>query len=279
MGHLRTLPGKMKEAMRPLHPDARADWANIPWLDKAALQSHQGAPCAVEQVIASPLVAGYRSKCEFSFGRDVGGEPCLGFQLGQVRLIGHVIGEPSGCPNVSDEMKAVVARVNEFVRGASRLPVFDKLAISGFWRQLTARQTFNHEAGTPPSLLLVLQVSPSSAPSEAEAEAEVRALLAALQQPPLEPAVELRFGLQFVEGPGESFAGGTAIKPLLGEMWVEERLLSLSFRISPAAFFQARRGPARPLGSTPRPIPPSREYRSGLGLGLGLRLGLRLGLG
>eukprot|EP00966_Prymnesium_polylepis_P087610 2027448-Prymnesium_polylepis.1 len=139
---------------------------------RAHLDAHEGAPRTVEEVVPSPLVDGYRNKCEFSFGKDVDGQPALGFQLGQegcpkapefeprdkdqtpnpfdrrasrdrpatwsrdhtigsprghvigsprghvlaswswqVRVIGHVIGSPADCPNVSAEMKTAVARV------------------------------------------------------------------------------------------------------------------------------------------------------------------------
>jgi hypothetical protein len=45
-----------------------------------------------------------------------------------------------------------------------------------------------------------------------------------------------------VEGPGETIAGG-AERWLLGCPYIEERLHALTFRISPAAFFQVNTPP------------------------------------
>jgi hypothetical protein len=54
--------------------------------------------------------------------------------------------------------------------------------------------------------------------------------------------VRLSFAFEVVEGPGESIAGG-AERWLLGCPYIEERLHALTFRISPAAFFQVNKPP------------------------------------
>ena len=43
------------------------------------------------------------------------------------------IAEPSKCQNVSKSAKLIVAAVQEFVQ-KSKLPLWDKLKSSGFWR-------------------------------------------------------------------------------------------------------------------------------------------------
>lgn len=44
-----------------------------------------GLPCNFEGVLASPLVNGYRNKCEFSVGYSLQGKITVGFMLGNFR--------------------------------------------------------------------------------------------------------------------------------------------------------------------------------------------------
>ena len=230
---LKKMPEEFRRASRGVEAAKRSSW-ELPWLAASTRSRFEGSPCHLPPVVPSPTTEGYRNKCEFTFGRGVEGEPQLGFQLGQVRVIGHVVGSPADCPNVSDEMKACVARVLAFVQGSS-LPVYDKLTAVGFWRQLLVRQTFNN-GGLPPALMLLVQVQ-ASADGDLSALAEVERLVEFVQSEPLQPPVRMSIGVQTILGPGEATAGG-AIRALVGDLNLEERLLELSLRISPAAFFQ-----------------------------------------
>ncbi|CAL5391954.1 unnamed protein product [Camellia sinensis] len=46
-----------------------------------------GLPCKLEGIVESPLVNGYRNKCEFSVGYSVQGKPTAGFMLGNFRQL------------------------------------------------------------------------------------------------------------------------------------------------------------------------------------------------
>ena len=178
LGALRELPTKWKMTMKEMPKEAWAAW-RVPFVDPKVTQAHEGAPCELAPVIPAPRTHGYRNKCEFSFGRDAEGRPCIGFLRGALRFGPPVVGPPDACPNVSDEMKAVVQRVQAFllarevggggrVGGGDRagggdggagssseagsgaasgcgggLPPYDKVTRAGFWRQLLARQAFN----------------------------------------------------------------------------------------------------------------------------------------
>ena len=178
LGALRELPTKWKMTMKEMPKEAWAAW-RVPFVDPKVTQAHEGAPCELAPVIPAPRTHGYRNKCEFSFGRDAEGRPCIGFLRGALRFGPPVVGPPDACPNVSDEMKAVVQRVQAFllareVGGGGRvgggdgagggdggagssseagsgaangcgggLPPYDKVTRAGFWRQLLARQAFN----------------------------------------------------------------------------------------------------------------------------------------
>lgn len=47
-----------------------------------------GLPCNLEGILASPLVNGYRNKCEFSVGYSLQGKITVGFMLGNFRYSG-----------------------------------------------------------------------------------------------------------------------------------------------------------------------------------------------
>ena len=44
-----------------------------------------GLPCKFEGILESPLVNGYRNKCEFSVGYSLQGKATVGFMLGNFR--------------------------------------------------------------------------------------------------------------------------------------------------------------------------------------------------
>lgn len=46
-----------------------------------------GLPCKLEGILESPIVNGYRNKCEFSVGYSLEGKKTVGFMLGNFRLV------------------------------------------------------------------------------------------------------------------------------------------------------------------------------------------------
>ncbi|GMP88986.1 hypothetical protein CsSME_00040752 [Camellia sinensis var. sinensis] len=98
-----------------------------------------GLPCKLEGIVESPLVNGYRNKCEFSVGYSVQGKPTVGFMLGNFREGVTAVEEPTNCPNVSTVACKYAAIFQEFLQ-SSGLPIWNRFNNSGFWRQLTVRE-------------------------------------------------------------------------------------------------------------------------------------------
>ncbi|CAH9075193.1 unnamed protein product [Cuscuta europaea] len=98
-----------------------------------------GLPCKLESVVPSPLINGYRNKCEFSVGYSLTGKPCVGFQLGNFREGVTAVEEPLDCPNVSRVACRYASILQEYLQHTS-LPIWNRLNNSGFWRQLTVRE-------------------------------------------------------------------------------------------------------------------------------------------
>ncbi|XP_027910129.1 zinc finger CCCH domain-containing protein 24 [Vigna unguiculata] len=98
-----------------------------------------GLPCKLEGIIASPIVDGYRNKCEFSVGYSLKGNVTVGFMLGNFREGVTAVEEATECPNVSTIASKYVTMFQEFLQH-SDLPVWNRFKNTGFWRQLTVRE-------------------------------------------------------------------------------------------------------------------------------------------
>jgi tRNA (uracil-5-)-methyltransferase len=131
------------------------------WLSTVSAKAMSGGCCPQAPIVRAELVEGYRNKCEFAIGRDEDKQPCVGFMRGTFVDGGAVVGNPAACRNVSAEMKAVVAALQEFV-SASPHAVYDGSGNNsgvGFWRMLLVRQTRKSE------LLVSIQVRPPCPPA------------------------------------------------------------------------------------------------------------------
>ncbi|KAH7662639.1 (Uracil-5)-methyltransferase family protein [Dioscorea alata] len=98
-----------------------------------------GLPCKLEGIIESPLINGYRNKCEFSVGYSSQGKRTVGFMLGNFREGITAVEEPINCPNVSEISCKFALIFQEFLE-SSVLPVWNRIENHGFWRQFTVRE-------------------------------------------------------------------------------------------------------------------------------------------
>lgn len=57
--------------------------------------------------IQSPLTEGYRTKCEFTIGKNLKGEKTVGFLLGQYRDGVTSVLDPQECLHVSEKAKEI----------------------------------------------------------------------------------------------------------------------------------------------------------------------------
>lgn len=98
-----------------------------------------GLPCNFEGILKSPIIDGYRNKCEFSVGYSLEGKPTVGFMLGNFREGVTAVEEPENCPNVSRLSCKYASIFQEFLK-LSSLPIWNRFKNIGFWRQLTVRE-------------------------------------------------------------------------------------------------------------------------------------------
>ncbi|XP_071711878.1 zinc finger CCCH domain-containing protein 24 [Rutidosis leptorrhynchoides] len=218
-----------------------------------------GLACKLEGIIESPLVNGYRNKCEFSIGYSLQGKPTVGFLLGNFREGVTAVEEPTDCPNVS-KIGCKYAEIFQNFLQNSTFPIWNRMNNSGFWRQLTVR-----EGRTPGNItegetniaevLLMVQISSAGFDKElVDAElkkmAEAIVVGASINSPslPLKVlAVQDHQGVSNVapaDAPMRSLSLTKAESKSVdnsevdAEARIRDYINNLQFCISPTAFFQ-----------------------------------------
>jgi tRNA (uracil-5-)-methyltransferase len=141
------------------------------WL-AAAAQRPGGAAAPLPAIVRAPQLEAYRSKSEFSVGRDLQGRPAVGFLHGSFRDGVTAVGDASRCRHTGHAARAYAALLQRFLRGGgggggdggagaggegaaaiaaaaaqpatgdrpSALDAWDKASNSGFWRLLLVRE-------------------------------------------------------------------------------------------------------------------------------------------
>ncbi|KAM6578868.1 hypothetical protein CsatB_030705 [Cannabis sativa] len=159
------------QILKRLTRNARKACPNGVSLPEWILKSREigGLPCILEGILPSPVINGYRNKCEFSVGYSLQGKITVGFMLGNFREGVTAVEEPINCPNVSTIACKYASIFQEFLQH-SDLPVWNRFKNTGFWRQLTVREgrrpettidSENPEANIA-EVLLMVQVSTMS---------------------------------------------------------------------------------------------------------------------
>ncbi|KAI9204841.1 S-adenosyl-L-methionine-dependent methyltransferase [Polychytrium aggregatum] len=202
---------------------------SIAWV-KSAIQTHKNL-CPILPIIPSPVERDYRTKCEFSMGRNQEGEAVVGFLTGLFKKGCTTVLEPAESLHISLPAKHIASETQAYIR-KSQLPIYDRVEHTGFWRALLVR---THSTGEN---MVVVQVNPVGVTPDniqKELEAYKQHLLGSAATGDVEITTIL------AQQSAESFNGfheKTPYEVLHGPGVVHEKLLGTSFRISPTAFFQ-----------------------------------------
>lgn len=248
---LRKLVRNVRKAMSPDVPLPQ-------WVTDAKLRG--GLCCQFDGVVASPLLDGYRNKCEFTIGHSLDGKRVVGFLLGNFREGCSAVMEPAECRNVSSNARMYAKALQDFVQ-ISDLPVWDKATNSGFWRLFTVREG---HAGSGDSkiaeIMLIVQVCSTDVDEsiklkEYNCMAHALASFAAEAHLPLSTLlIQDHLGISNAASPEAPLlplplprsadleeTGGDA------QTFIHDYICNLRFRISPTAFFQVNTTAAEKL--------------------------------
>eukprot|EP01116_Phalansterium_solitarium_P014297 TRINITY_DN31882_c0_g1_i1.p1 TRINITY_DN31882_c0_g1~~TRINITY_DN31882_c0_g1_i1.p1 ORF type:complete len:629 (-),score=95.71 TRINITY_DN31882_c0_g1_i1:168-2054(-) len=200
----------------------------------------QQLPCALLDLIPSPVTSGYRNKMQFTVGLDAERRPCVGFVMGRINET-PTVADASDCVHMSPQCRAVLQLFQQLV-AASGLGVHDKRIHKGFWRQLTVRTFRSGDAS------VIVQVDPADVASEAR-DAVYESLLGLVR---IEGVRIESLLLQEYSGISETAPLDCPFRVLHGSEYVHEEMLGLRFRVSPSAFFQVNTPAAELLYGTVR---------------------------
>ncbi|ORZ38959.1 S-adenosyl-L-methionine-dependent methyltransferase [Catenaria anguillulae PL171] len=194
-------------------------------VDKASVQ--------ILEPVASPIVDGYRSKCEFQIGLGVDGLPTVGFNGGNYLSGQWAVINPRGLKHVNETMLSAVDIIQAFIRTKPDLPVWDKGTKTGFFRLALMRTTSLGET------MYILQLDPRTYEPEQllALESEFQRYFTTAAAAANIPVTVL--GVQYFSGTNDMFPHDEPVKVLVGDKdTIEETLCGFQFSISPTSFFQ-----------------------------------------
>ncbi|KAI9310932.1 S-adenosyl-L-methionine-dependent methyltransferase [Dichotomocladium elegans] len=186
----------------------------------------EGLPFEISDIIPSPDINQYRSKCDFTIGKDPEGQPTVGFLLGLYRHGITSVLSPADCIHIPDRAKRIAKEMEDYIR-ASEYPVYDRCEKTGVWRSLMVK------AQRTGDVMILIQLN-TSALTEEELAKEKQKLIEywTLKENPT------TLLLQIWNGESNGITDKAQTEVLTGDGYVYEELLGCRFRISSSAFFQ-----------------------------------------
>ena len=182
----------------------------------------------LDEFIESPVLNGYRNKCEFTIGKHPEtDETTVGFRLASYKRGSIAVVDIDHLPIVSDTMKSVAKHFQTFVRASGYEP-YNNIAQTGHWKQLTMRESVRND-----DLLVWAVIHPQDI-NEENKKTIKDALIQHFET--FEPKVT-SLNIQFF-GQRQKNKPEPPVECLKGKTFIEERLMDLTFKISPQAFFQ-----------------------------------------
>ncbi|CAO3599675.1 unnamed protein product [Absidia cylindrospora] len=188
-------------------------------------------PWEVLDIIPSPEIEGYRTKCEFTIGKNLDGEPTVGFLLGLFRMGIVSVLEPSELKNIPDIAKKIAKNMEDYVR-ASEYPVYDREVKEGVWRTL---MTKTQRTG---DVMIVIQIKSEGLGTEKVDELK-KDLVDYWTVRVKDQGIDVTTLLfQEWDGVSNGMTDRAETQVLYGDGYIYEELLGCRFRLSSSAFFQ-----------------------------------------
>eukprot|EP00924_Labyrinthula_sp_SR-Ha-C_P012813 maker-scaffold_108-snap-gene-0.9-mRNA-1 protein AED:0.01 eAED:0.01 QI:57/1/1/1/1/1/3/18/619 len=201
--------------------------------------------CPVEKIVESPILKGYRNKCEFTFGVDEKNKLVLGFRSGGFHN-SKIFSATLDCLIVSEEMILVTKKVQEILKDQK---VYDPKTRKGVLRQLTIRQSDT-------DLLLLFQINTSNlinienpTKKQVQDNDEFKQLAEKIKS----ELFEKEFKYLKVSSVGFTFYNGHSVQEnatfdlFFGNKYLMQTLNGQKFIVSPGAFFQTNKFGAEKL--------------------------------
>ncbi|XP_078680052.1 tRNA (uracil-5-)-methyltransferase homolog A-like [Branchiostoma floridae x Branchiostoma belcheri] len=231
----KTVLGKLSRAIENANPGLGS------WVIQQRKQ-YDNMCCKLENITPSPILNNYRNKNEFNIGiSPEGKEKTIGFRLGRYKGGSCTVASPYNCPNVPETAKDMVRIFQTYLEQSTRSG-YDTEKHQGHWKQLTVRTTQGSE------VMVMVQFNVQDL-SEDEIEKEKQLLQDYFSTGPGKDCgiTSLFFQASRQRRPGDE---EPSYQLILGKEFIQEKLLDMTFRISPDAFFQVNTLAAEVLYTT-----------------------------
>ncbi|KAI9485396.1 MAG: S-adenosyl-L-methionine-dependent methyltransferase [Benjaminiella poitrasii] len=189
--------------------------------------------CEILDIIQSPSIYEYRTKCEFTIGTDLKGEKTVGFLLGLYKNGITAISSPNECLHVSKKAKGIAKAMETYVR-QSEYDVYDRSEKRGVWRSIMTRTQRTGDT------MILIQINSQSLTEDQllyEKEKLINYWSNFFSTQEYHDARSTLM-LQVWNGVSNGITDKGITEVLIGDGYVYEELLGYRFRISSNAFFQ-----------------------------------------
>ena len=196
--------------------------------------------CEFDGVVHSPVLRGYRNKCEFNIGSN--GE--VGFMLGRYKNgSDRVCKPPANCPILCEKIYEILDKFRSFLKEKSQLKGFDLVTHEGHYRQITIRRNQNEE------YLLIVDMNPQDL-SQDDLKGEIENAVNELKS--IEGIVSIFYN---ISGRSSYSSTNQSLKLVHGQDSLVETLnvipeKPLKFHVGPSSFFQVNTKAAELLYSS-----------------------------
>ncbi|KAI7884838.1 S-adenosyl-L-methionine-dependent methyltransferase [Lichtheimia hyalospora FSU 10163] len=194
----------------------------------------EGLPIEILDPIASPITRGYRTKCEFTIGKNPDGETTVGFLLGLYRHGITSVHSPEDCLHVPDISKRIAKAMENYVQ-SSEYTVYDRAEKKGVWRSLMVK------AQRTGDILILVQMKTSDMTEEQviHEKKKLTEYWSSYKDRKGDDRINVTtLLLQTWNGESNGITDKGTTEILLGDGYVYEELLGCRFRLSSSAFFQ-----------------------------------------
>ncbi|KAI7907829.1 S-adenosyl-L-methionine-dependent methyltransferase [Cokeromyces recurvatus] len=188
--------------------------------------------CEVFDIIHSPSIDEYRTKCEFSIGKNLEGNETVGFVLGLYKDGITTVSSPNECLHVSKKAKEIAKMMEEYVR-QSEYEVYDRVKKRGVWRTMMTRTQRTGD------VMVLIQINAESL-TEEQLVQEKKNLINYWSHffSKGEENTKNTLMLQIWNGNSNGITDKGKTEILTGDGYVYEELLGHRFQISYNSFFQ-----------------------------------------
>jgi tRNA (uracil-5-)-methyltransferase len=228
----------MKELDQEIEKNNKLD---KPWIYSQRCKNG-GLCCTLRHIRPSPVIDGYRNKCEFTIGlNSEKNDNTVGFRLGNYKSGDLTVLEPTDCIHISSTVKSIVKELQKFLQTKSSRSSFNPPLKQGHWQTATVRTT---RCG---HTMLIVTFHPQNLTTD-EVKKEKDMLFEYFKQ--LSDTQQLFLTSLYFQVMSDKQDMSNSCEVLCGMQYIEEHLLDMTFRISPTSFFQVNTYAAEVLYSS-----------------------------